>query len=595
MSFYIEKIIVTGSGKTDSIIELSNGVNIIYGPSNTGKTYIVKCIDYMFGSEREPIDISTGYQYIKIIVRTQCGTITMSRKIGENKIEVSSNDNNVPSGKYATKASRTNYDKTINSVWLSLIGINGLHLVISNENYKKQILSWRTFSHMFMLTETKIISEYSAILSGRDTSNTAVIASLIFLLSGQDFAETETKDTKEIKEAKKNAVKAYINKELFRLSERNQELLAQLKENPNIDIAVEIEKIMAEISTNEKRINSSIEENQKILAQLYEKNENLSECNVLLNRYDELTTQYDADLKRLNFIVDGEANLNASFSTHCPFCDGEVVVKKNQNYIDAAKSDYKKIKLQAKDLESASKELRSEKLSLEQEIGTLMAKKKSIEELIEKELKPQVFNLKEKLSAYKDAIECQKEIDILKKLSEQKTTDMIENDTDEESELKFKVKEHLDYSFINELSNGIKSFLENCNYDNLLSVIFDKADMDIVINGKKKSSNGKGYNAYFNSVVAIVLSRYMESKAKYSPDFLVLDSPILSLKEKETKKPSETMRNTLFENIVDNQKGIQTIVIENEIPEINYKDANIIHFTKEKNNGRYGFLLDVAD
>lgn len=595
MSFYIEKIIVTGSGKTDSIIELSNGVNIIYGPSNTGKTYIVKCIDYMFGSEREPIDISTGYQYIKIIVRTQCGTITMSRKIGENKIEVSSNDNNVPSGKYATKASRTNYDKTINSVWLSLIGINDLHLVISNENYKKQILSWRTFSHMFMLTETKIISEYSAILSGRDTSNTAVIASLIFLLSGQDFAETETKDTKEIKEAKKNAVKAYINKELFRLSERNQELLAQLKENPNIDIAVEIEKIMAEISTNEKRINSSIEENQKILAQLYEKNENLSECNVLLNRYDELTTQYDADLKRLNFIVDGEANLNASFSTHCPFCDGEVVVKKNQNYIDAAKSDYKKIKLQAKDLESASKELRSEKLSLEQEIGTLMAKKKSIEELIEKELKPQVFNLKEKLSAYKNAIECQKEIDILKKLSEQKTADMIENDTDEESELKFKVKEHLDYSFINELSNGIKSFLENCNYDNLLSVIFDKADMDIVINGKKKSSNGKGYNAYFNSVVAIVLSRYMESKAKYSPDFLVLDSPILSLKEKETKKPSETMRNTLFENIVDNQKGIQTIVIENEIPEINYKDANIIHFTKEKNNGRYGFLLDVAD
>ena len=595
MSFYIEKIIVTGSGKTDSIIELSNGVNIIYGPSNTGKTYIVKCIDYMFGSEREPIDISTGYQYIKIIVSTQCGTITMSRKIGENKIEVSSNDNNVPSGKYATKASRTNYDKTINSVWLSLIGINDLHLVISNENYKKQILSWRTFSHMFMLTETKIISEYSAILSGRDTSNTAVIASLIFLLSGQDFAETETKDTKEIKEAKKNAVKAYINKELFRLSERNQELLAQLKENPNIDIAVEIEKIMAEISTNEKRINSSIEENQKILAQLYEKNENLSECNVLLNRYDELTTQYDADLKRLNFIVDGEANLNTSFSTHCPFCDGEVVVKKNQNYIDAAKSDYKKIKLQAKDLESASKELRSEKLSLEQEIGTLMAKKKSIEELIEKELKPQVFNLKEKLSTYKDAIECQKEIDILKKLSEQKTADMIENDTDEESELKFKVKEHLDYSFINELSNGIKSFLENCNYDNLLSVIFDKADMDIVINGKKKSSNGKGYNAYFNSVVAIVLSRYMESKAKYSPDFLVLDSPILSLKEKETKKPSETMRNTLFENIVDNQKGIQTIVIENEIPEINYKDANIIHFTKEKNNGRYGFLLDVAD
>ena len=70
----------------------------------------------------------------------------------------------------------------------------------------------------------------------------------------------------------------------------------------------------------------------------------------------------------------------------------------------------KKINYKQKDLESASKRANVlKKLSLEQEIGTLMAKKKSIEKLIEKELKPQVFNLKEKLSTYKDAIECQKE------------------------------------------------------------------------------------------------------------------------------------------------------------------------------------------
>lgn len=48
MSFYIERLTVTGVGKKDSTIELSNGVNIIYGPSNTGKTYIVKCIDWSY-------------------------------------------------------------------------------------------------------------------------------------------------------------------------------------------------------------------------------------------------------------------------------------------------------------------------------------------------------------------------------------------------------------------------------------------------------------------------------------------------------------------------------------------------------------------
>lgn len=238
-----QKIIVTGSGKTDSIIDLSNGVNIIYGPSNTGKTYIVRCIDYMFGSDKEPIDISAGYQYIKIIVKTARGTLTMSRKIGENKIQVDSTDSKISSGKYSSRASKKNYDKTINSVWLSLIGIDEMHEIIGNERFGKKVLSWRTFSHMFMLTETKIISENSAILSERYTNNTAELTSLIFLLSGKDFSESEAKDSKEIKEAKKNAVKAYINKELFRLSERNQELLDQLKENPNVDIAVEIEKL----------------------------------------------------------------------------------------------------------------------------------------------------------------------------------------------------------------------------------------------------------------------------------------------------------------------------------------------------------------
>ena len=170
---------------------------------------------------------------------------------------------------------------------------------------------------------------------------------------------------------------------------------------------------------------------------------------------------------------------------------------------------------------------------------------------------------------------------------------MANEEDDDKTE--FKVKEYIGFDFVDKLSKAVKVFLESCKFENLLTVSFDKADMDIVINGKKKSSNGKGYNAYFNSVVAIVLSRYMNKEAKYSPDFLVLDSPILSLKETDSKKPSDTMRNTLFENIICSSSEIQTIIVENEIPNIDYGDAKIIHFTKEIDTGRYGFLVDVID
>ena len=234
-----------------------------------------------------------------------------------------------------------------------------------NQNFKKQILSWRTFCHMFMLTETKIISEYSAVLSGRDTTNTAEIASLIFLLTGKDFAESETRESKEIREAKENAVKAYINKELFRLSERNQELLTQLEGTQNIDIESEVEVLISKIAEHEQQINRAISEDQKILSQLHIKNENLSECNVLLNRYNELTTQYSADLKRLSFIIDGDANFDECATAQCPFCDSKIDIKSKHNYIDAAKSDYRKIKLQAEDLKKAFQALYEEKNSLE--------------------------------------------------------------------------------------------------------------------------------------------------------------------------------------------------------------------------------------
>ena len=42
---FLKRLIVTGSNKS-SEIEFTNGLNIITGPSNIGKTCIVKSIDY---------------------------------------------------------------------------------------------------------------------------------------------------------------------------------------------------------------------------------------------------------------------------------------------------------------------------------------------------------------------------------------------------------------------------------------------------------------------------------------------------------------------------------------------------------------------
>ena len=141
MAFFIEKIVASGAGKKESTIVFKPGANIIYGPSNTGKTYIVKCIDFLFGSDADPFDSSSGYDSISIYLKTRGGQVVMHRKLGSNKIDVSSTDPSISNGKYTAKASGKNYEKTINSVWLALIGITEQHSI--NKNTQKPSQSMR--------------------------------------------------------------------------------------------------------------------------------------------------------------------------------------------------------------------------------------------------------------------------------------------------------------------------------------------------------------------------------------------------------------------------------------------------------------------
>jgi len=55
------------------------------------------------------------------------------------------------------------------------------------------------------------------------------------------------------------------------------------------------------------------------------------------------------------------------------------------------------------------------------------------------------------------------------------------------------------------------------------------------------------------------------------------------------------MRTALFQYLLDNQKNGQIIIIENEIPDLDYErgGATVHYFTQGKSKGRYGFLHDV--
>ena len=68
--FFIKQISVTGEKVLFSEVSFNDGVNIIYGPSNAGKSYIINCINFMFAGDPPFTKSSTGYDTVTMTMES---------------------------------------------------------------------------------------------------------------------------------------------------------------------------------------------------------------------------------------------------------------------------------------------------------------------------------------------------------------------------------------------------------------------------------------------------------------------------------------------------------------------------------------------
>lgn len=48
----IRKILLRGNSVQDAYVDFYKGANILAGESDTGKSYLVSCLDYILGAEK---------------------------------------------------------------------------------------------------------------------------------------------------------------------------------------------------------------------------------------------------------------------------------------------------------------------------------------------------------------------------------------------------------------------------------------------------------------------------------------------------------------------------------------------------------------
>ena len=604
--FYIKKVIAKSAVKGDASVTFGKGLTIIQGRSDSGKTCVANCIDFIFGgSVDKPFKETAKYDGVSMIVASNDneGEVTLHRTVGKNQVEVSSNIDGIASGTYDVNYRKGAKNPPLNEVWLKLIGIEQETMIVANARFEKKRLTWRNLLRVFYLDENRV-DDIDSIVEPkhRYMENTLFLSALLFLITGRTFTETDAQEKKEIKKARHVAVKEYVNRKIQDAAERKEQLEKDLHIFEGADVEEQIAKATAALQETQRKIDRALAESQRILSSILEAEERAAECDVLLTRYHRLAVQYKADIQRLSLIVEGEeAYQKVPQSTKCPYCEGTIAPRKRVSYIASSKVEMERTIAQLSGLEDTEKDVEDRKKEIRAELEELKRQREALESKIKTELRPQENEQQNTVNAYKSYLRISSESALIETYATDFGNDLtaLETEQKDDKSIEYHPKDYFGDDFATTMSEYADSILKECCYSGLLRAHFNFSTFDIEVNGEDKgTSHGKGYRSYLNTVMIMMLRKYLSVNAKFDPHIFIIDTPLHGFDDGMDETMPDSMRAGLYRYFMNHQDEGQLIIIENldHIPHLDYEKHGAVVETFEKIESpgkRYGFLNDV--
>lgn len=622
IGFSLGKLQITGNNLPIAEIVFMPGFNVVTGPSDTGKSYLYQCIDYMMGGSSEPKHIkeSAGYSTIYLELITSDRTIyTLQRSIkGGDYICYKCSIDDLEDLRASSSAIElksehdANDNNNISSFLLSLSGIDKSIKIQKNARFNTVNLTFRTIHHLFLVDESSIIQEQSPIYGemGR-VVQTASKWAFHYLLTDESGNELISKPDPKIIKAQTSAREnvfdgliASLEKEIEQLRERSKDI------ESGID---ELEKKISEqanaISASSGNIAQQQKERQLAWNAQQETDSRIITIDELLLRFSLLKEHYKSDIKRLEFMSEGDFYFQQLETINCPLCGTPLdsheakqrCIEKDGMLVDvqtASKEETQKIELQLKDLDNTFRVLKEERSVLIQKSHELKTKVEGIDHIINDSLKPMLVIGKEKL----DRLLADRRILDELEISSKRLQDLwvsrsnIVPDQPQISEHHNEVaKAGLDGISLRRFCAQIEQLLNNWEYPERGSVEFNEKTMDISVEGNPRNNHGKGVRALLRTAFNIGLMRYCIEYNRPHPRLVVLDSPLLNYKERSTQDANEeisdTVKQAFFTDLARSADDQQIIVFENEpVPHELRDKINLIEFVGRSGMGRIGFF-----
>jgi hypothetical protein len=605
--FALRRLALVGLGKASAEVKFTRGLNVIAGPSDTGKSFLAQCLDYALGSGDVPKDIpeADGYSTVVLEIEANSDQRVYSLERSVRGGEVLCKTDGQPDRMLAAKHKGGKKD-TVSQFLLELSGL-GTKRVRTNESGATRPLSFRDIARLVIIDEETVIKEDSPVLSGQFANKTVESGVFRVLLTGTDdssiVAREDPKVAKGRQAGKVELLESLLNATRERLDELGEASTLAEERDRLTRIEESIQTALVERTAAQASVTPLQTRRSTVWTALKTVESKLAVLSGLQARFDLLRQQYASDLRRLEAIAEAGVRLDQLKEERCPIC-GALAEHQHHDHpraspapaevFQACTAEAAKTFHLLQDLEITRAATASE---VEQLKGTRDTRQTELD-AISSELKVLMDQHVDVASKRVDDLRaraetCRKVIEHLERTQE--LEEMLEEANKPKKRRKTNVAgAAVSTAQADPFSREVEELLKEWHFPEPDRVSFSENDQDVVISGRARKSHGKGVRAIIRAAFNLALLRLCIEDERPFPNFVLIDSPLLVYEEPDAGEASfpQDIKKHFWESLKASFTDAQVIIIENsdQIPDDGtLSEVNVMRFTGN-DQGRRGYI-----
>jgi hypothetical protein len=600
---------VSGPGTEPANVDFVAGLNVINGPSNTGKSHVLRLIDYVLGAQNPPEAIAEQalYDLVHLGVAMNDGsekTLVRALRGGEIKIfeglvkgRPDPKQGIAVSARHGTKAS-------LSKILLDQLGAGGARVQTKAKGDTKD-LSFRDLSDYALVDEAKIQARTSPVLTGQYVLKTVETSVFKYVLTGVDDSALDMAKP-ETSQPLRQAVQLELLDQQVR--DLDQEIAAadhDQEELEKLDSSLDVE--LAESFQVQEETESDYRQLTGRRRQLRREHENaqdrIAEIDTLLARFQLLRQHYRSDQDRLAAVIEAGTLFALEDGEICPICGADPAQHRPPfacdgnvgEIVEAARAETADLDRRSAELELTMDGLTEERAELADRAREILPELATLSAGIMREV-PSVQTVRSETNRV-----------IARKLVVQKSLDLVrrrEKLLTQRAELgivpgydstTIVAEQSLNGSVLDSFCKVVEAELAAWQFPNGERVFFELPRMDISVSGKPRAANGKGVRALLHGAFSVGLMKYCLSLKRAHPGFLVLDSVFVTYKDpdglEDVAIQNTPLKDKAFAAFADLTDEYQLVILDNvDVPDWLASQPRCIHFTGQPTLGRAGFF-----